>query len=437
MVGVGWALKAAAIAASLLIVAAPAGAQLAAAPPRASAALQSPDAALEQDAGAMADRLGMTASQAARQLRLQQASVPVTDAIAVRFADRLAGISIEHVPGFRIVVRLTGDDPVETEHLELAGERADIVYVVGNPASHAELVQAISAYQAAIRASLTVAPGLGVDQRTGELVATVSARDVAREGAQPLRARLATLTRVPVRLRVVDQSEFDMAGDGEGVVGGMRMMGGVPGDPRQFLCTAGFVVTDGARLALATAAHCPDTLRVHDAAGREEVLPFEGQWGGGHQDVQINLSAVPLAPHFFADTARTTSRAVTGAQPRASTRAGDVICHRGERTGYSCSVVELTDFAPAGNLCGGACLPTWITVAGPTCKGGDSGGPVFLGTTAHGIVKGGSYRANGSCAFYFYMSTDYLPNNWRILTANYSLSQHERTAGAGIVDGVQ
>jgi hypothetical protein len=31
-------------------------------------------------------------------------------------------------------------------------------------------------------------------------------------------------------------------------------------------------------------------------------------------------------------------------------------------------------------------------------------------------MKGGSYRSDGSCAFYFYMSTDYLPAGWRLLT---------------------
>lgn len=392
-----------------MIVARPAAAQ---SPP---AAVQTRDAALAQDAGAVAERLGVSPDEALRQLRLQQASGPVTDELAERFAERVAGIAIEHAPAFRIVVRLTGDAPVPAETVDIAGERIEIAYVTGAAASHVGLVQAITAYQAAIRASLTDAPGLGVDQRTGELVAIVSRRDVAREGAEPLRARLAALTGVPVRLRVVDGSALDMAG--EGVAGGMRMMGGRPGDPRQYLCTAGFVVTDGARTALATAAHCPDTLRVRDAAGTEQELPFAGQWGWGNQDVQINLSAASLAPTFFADTPRTTSRAVTDARPRAGTRAGDVVCHRGERTGYSCSVVELTDFAPAGDLCGGACLPTWTTVAGPVCKGGDSGSPVFLGTTAYGILKGGSYRADRSCAFYFYMSTDYLPAGWRLLTA--------------------
>ena len=77
--------------------------------------------------------------------------------------------------------------------------------------------------------------------------------------------------------------------------------------------------------------------------------------------------------------------------------------------------LAMVDFAPGGPLCGGLCTPTWVTVAGPGCKGGDSGAPVFLGGRAFGIVKGGSYRADGSCGFYFYMSTDYLPDGWRLL----------------------
>ena len=402
-----------------MVMAGPVGAQGVAAPGGGSVVLQSAGAGLARDADEIAARFAMSPADAGRQLRLQQASVTATDAIAARYAARLAGITIEHVPAFRIVVLLKGDLPVPDDSVVIDGEPVPIAFVTGARATHVELVQAITAYQATIRASLSGPPGLGIDQRSGEVVAIVARRDVAREGAEPLRERLAALIRVPVRLRVVDAPGRDLAGQdgGAGVAGGMRMMGGVPGDSRQYLCTAGFVVTDGLRTGLVTAAHCPDTLRVRNGAGQQEVLPFEGQWGWGYQDVQVNVSATPLTPVFLADTAKTASRLVTATQGRAGTRAGDVVCHRGERTGYSCSVVELTDFAPAGDLCGGACLPTWTTVAGPACKGGDSGAPVFLGTTAFGIVKGGSYRADGSCAFYFYMSIDYLPTGWRLLTA--------------------
>ena len=376
--------------------------------------LQSPEQALAQDADAIATSLGVTSDEALRQLRLQEQSVAATDALAERFATRLAGITVRHQPGFEIDVLLAGDTAVPDETIAVAGEAVPVRFVTGAAATHTELVQAITAYQATIRASLLSPPGMGLDSGTGELVVIVSGRDVAREGVVPLRDRLAALTGVPVRLRVVDQPALDMGG----VVGGARVVGTVPGDPHHYLCTSGFVVTDGVRSGLATAAHCPDALSIRDSDGRDIALPFVGQWGWGHQDVQINASPDPLAPLFFADTAGTISRAVQGARGRAGMRGGDIVCHRGERTGYSCSQVELTDFAPAGDLCGGACLPTWTTVAGPVCKSGDSGSPVFLGNTAYGILKGGSYRADGSCAFYFYMSTDYLPPGWRLLTAD-------------------
>lgn len=373
------------------------------------------DAALNADAATVAPQLGMTPGEAARLLTLQVASVPITDGVAARFAERLTGIAIEHRPGFRIVVRLKGNDPVASETALIAGELVTIVYVPGAWASRAELVQAISTFQAAMRDSLLVPPGLGIDQRSGELVAVVSARDVAREGAGPLRDRLASLTQVPVRLRVINDPSLDFAG--EGVGGGVRLTGSRPGDTRRYLCTAAFAVTDGTRDALTTAAHCPDALSVRDAGGQKIDLPFAGQWGWGNRDVQLNLSALPLDPVFYTDAERTRRRVVAGAMPRASMRAGDIVCHRGERTGHSCASVELTDFAPAGDLCGGACLPTWITVAGPSCNAGDSGSPVFLGSVAYGILKGGSYRSDGGCAFYFYMSTDFLPDGWRLRTA--------------------
>nr|MBA2771329.1 hypothetical protein [Sphingomonas sp.] len=99
---------------------------------------------------------------------------------------------------------------------------------------------------------------------------------------------------------------------------------------------------------------------------------------------------------------------------RHSTRAGDAVCHWGEGSGYSCSEVELTDYAPPGELCGGPCEPVWVTVKGPGCRSGDSGGPVFSGGVGFGILKGGS-GITSRCNFYYYMSLDFLPDSWRLV----------------------
>lgn len=403
-------------------------------PPAALAApVQLPVDALMQDAGEYARLFGVPFDEALRRLRAQGDSVPATDAIRETFKDRWAGIAIEHVPSYRIVVLLTGTDPVPDQSIVAGGMTVPIVFRTGATATREAVLAAITTYQAKIRDSLPHPPGLGVDQRTGELVVMTASADVDRDRNDALRARIAAMTGVPVRIDVVDRPPVDMqaatapaapdvaAVPSGAIEGGGHVVGTVDG--KRYACTTGFVVSDGIRNGVVTAAHCPDTLSYvgkRPADGRREEWPlaFVGQWGWGYQDVQVNVATAPgvgYAPLFYADTARTLARPVATWRYRTSTRAGDFVCHRGERTGYSCAVVAMVDFAPAGDLCGGACLPTWVAVEGPTCKAGDSGAPVFEGTTALGIVKGGTYRRDGTCLFYYYMSTDYLPQGWTLL----------------------
>ncbi|WP_375270861.1 hypothetical protein [Sphingomonas sp.] len=380
-------------------------------PPAVSPVRQSAAAAIAQDAGEYAHTYDVSLAEARARLLAQEETVPVTDALAIELADRVAGISIEHRPAYRIVVLLTGDAPMPDRAVVAGGMTVPIVFRTGAAATRGALELALASHQAELAAAVAHPPGMGIDLATGELVVVVNPDDADREGADALSARLSAIAGVPVRVR----SDRVVASADLAAEGGARVVGVDPADGRRYACTTGFVVTDGARTGIATAAHCPDELSYVGAAGERQVLPFVGQWGWGYQDVQVNASDVPLAPSFFADTGKTVSRAVAGRRALTSTRAGDVVCHRGERTGYSCAAVELVSFAPAGQLCGGACLPTWVTVAGPKCQGGDSGAPVFLGSRAFGLVKGGSYSSDRSCAFYFYMSTDYLPTGWRLL----------------------
>lgn len=372
--------------------------------------VQTPAATLAQDGAAYAGLFGLTDADGVQRLQAQEATVASTDALRMTYKSRLAGISIEQQPLFKIVVLLTGEQPIASQDVSLQGGTVPVEFRIGAAATLEELNTALTTRQADLRAALAYPPGMGIDQRTGELVVVVAAADLDAEGPDALAARLATIAGVPVRVRAIDRPSANQAAEG-----GARLVGSNPGDARRYLCTAGFVVTDGQRTGIATAAHCPDQLAYIDADDHEHAMPFVGQWGWGFQDVQINASNEPLLPYLLADTGKTVSRPVGAQRSAASMRAGDVVCHRGERTGYSCGVVELTSFAPAGDLCGGACSPTWITVSGPHCGGGDSGAPVFIGTTALGILKGGSYRADGSCGFYFYMSTDYLPAGWWLL----------------------
>ena len=372
--------------------------------------MQSPAEAHTFDAAEYSVQIGVDEDEALRRLRAQEESVGETDRIRSEFADRLAGISIEHSPQYRILVLLTGQEPVPTRTIAAGGLVISVQFTVGATASYQKLQAAIRTHKDEVRSMLRRPPGMGIDGRTGEVVVTMSGEDAERYGSDRLRADIAALMGVPVRLRFVDR-DLPMA-----VAGGSRVEGISPSDGRRYSCTTGFVVANGTRSGVITAAHCPDEVEYVDPQRSRTPLRFVGQWGWGYHDVQIHEADVPLEPYFYVDKERQLARPLTSWRNLASTRTGDMVCHRGETTGYSCAPVELTDFAPPGDLCGGPCEPTWVTVAGPSCRGGDSGGPVFTGTIAFGILKGGSYRADGSCNYYYYMSTDMLPDGWRLMT---------------------
>ena len=363
--------------------------------------------ALAEDAAQYAAQFQVSPAEALRRLKAQQDSVAATDSIAREFADRLAGISIEHSPTFRIVVLLTGDLAVP----DRTAAGVPIVFLTNPNATQAQALRALRKHLIDLRADLPNARGAGYDQHTGEVVLLVTREDADRLGLAAIRSRAEQVGGVPVRVIVNELNEANMSVDGGGRVEGLNLQ-----TNRRNLCTSGFVVTNGETTALTTAAHCPDELTYVDRDGSTVTLPMIGSWGAAYRDVQINGSPDSPDPFFYSNRGAGSLRQVVSWRNAASTRAGDFVCHYGESSGYSCATVELTDYAPPGDLCGGPCFPTWVTVKGPSCVAGDSGGPVFSGEIAFGIAKGVNRASSGQCLFYYYMSTDYLPTPWKLLT---------------------
>jgi hypothetical protein len=386
------------------------GAASAPAPAPTAVRVQSPAEALAQDAAEYARLNGVSAEEAERRLRALDESVAATDRLQRTYRKRLAGLSIEHRPELRIVVLLTGRKPVRDQVVRTGALDVPVVFHTDAPATRERILEAMLKRGAQIRSAVPDARGMGVDPRSAALVVIVGDGAGSRPDPEALGARIAEIAGVPARVRMLAGAEANFSVEGGARIEGTDTMTGRPA-----YCTTGFVVTDGARRGIITAAHCPDALTYFDPAGGRTDLPFVGQWGWSYQDVQLNLSEEAQRPLFYVDAKKGVVRAVRGARGRASTRAGDLVCHRGERTGYSCGEVELTDYAPPGELCGGPCAPTWVTVSGPSCGGGDSGAPVFSGNVAYGIVKGGTYTSDRRCAFYYYMSLDYLPPGWSLL----------------------
>jgi streptogrisin C len=372
--------------------------------------------AVGEDALQYAAKFDVSVAEATRRLRVQEASVSATESIAREFAARLAGISIEHVPEYRIIVLLSGTEPV----LPRMFDGVPIVFRTGAKATHSDAILALRRHLIDFRADLPNARGAGYDQRTGEIVLLVTSADARKFGLDAIKTRAEEVGGIPVRVVINELREANMSALGGGRVEGLNALS------RRSLCTTAFVITNGETNAVTTAAHCPDQLTYVDPDGTTMELPMIGSWGAGYQDVQINGSPSSPSPLFYSNRGAGTLRRLVSWRNVASTRAGDFVCHYGESSGYSCALVELTDYAPPGTLCGGPCSPTWVTVRGPGCAGGDSGGPVFIGDVAFGIAKGVNRTADGRCLFYYYMSTDYLPAPWRLLTTAPSARRRDR-----------
>jgi streptogrisin C len=380
-------------------------------------AVQTQAESIADDAIQYAAQFGVTPDEAVRRLKAQQASIAESDAISREFADRIAGISIEHFPDYRIVVLLTGEEPVA----DRSAAGVPIIFRPGAKATHTQAVASMRRHLIDLRADLPNARGAGYDQRTGEVVLLVTSADAQQYGVEAIRTRAEQVSGVPVRVVINELRESNLSVDGGGRVEGISNVTG-----RRSVCTTGFVITNGETTAITTAAHCPDDLTYVDPDGNTANLPMIGSWGAGYQDVQINGSPDSPQPLFYSNRGAGTLRRVATWRNVAGTRAGDFVCHYGESSGYSCAIIELTDYAPPGDLCGGPCSPTWVTVKGPGCIPGDSGGPVFSGSVAFGIAKGVNRTAAGQCLFYYYMSTDYLPAPWRLLVASPSGSKPDR-----------
>lgn len=369
-----------------------------------------PEQALASDAERYAKNYGVTAEEAQRRLNQQRASIVVSDALRVRYRDRLASISVAHRPDWHLLVRLTPGE-LPSDRIEMAnGLPIPVRFSVEAATTRINALGLLDRYRYLLPQLIPGYRGAGVDPVTGGLVVMQRPGSDIRSADQVetlLTARLG----LPVRVRRLDAVLVDSAAIGGGRVEGPNAEG------RRFRCTTGFVVRNGAgQVGITTAAHCPDTLTWRAPDGEERLLPMLGAWGAAQNDIQIHGGVGPAEPLVFSNRDKTEVRPVTGWATRPMTRPGDWLCLRGESSGYACSEVELTDFAPPGDLCGGLCTSSWVTMRGPECRRGDSGAPIFLGSVAYGTLKGGAYTASGGCAFSYYQSVDYLPGDWRVLT---------------------
>lgn len=115
-----------------------------------------------------------------------------------RHAARLAGLYFDRARN-RIVVRLTGAEPVASETHTVEGRTLQVVFEPSARNSLAELNDIMAGSAAEIEAALPTAHARYLDERTGEIVIAVDPDD---SGGEAKEAELARSLGAPVRIEV-------------------------------------------------------------------------------------------------------------------------------------------------------------------------------------------------------------------------------------------
>lgn len=154
------------------------------------------------DAAETARGSRITEAEATRRLRLQEVSAPYVSRLRREFADRLAGLYRESDGDYRLVVRLKGEAPVTDRWIGSGRDRMRIQFLVGAPATLAEILEKVAADMPAIGTELPGLMGTGVDERTGEVMLMVHAVGEDVERVRSAEPALQRLLGHPVRIEI-------------------------------------------------------------------------------------------------------------------------------------------------------------------------------------------------------------------------------------------
>ena len=168
------------------------------------------------------------------------------------------------------------------------------------------------------------------------------------------------------------------------VAGGRRLEG-----YQQQLCTAGFNVVETAtrELGLATAGHCDNDNYQRNPTAR---ILFKSERNKGSYDVQWGAQQrggviFSQSNEIIVDGEKLT---ITDEASLADMTPGTTVCKFGVTTGRTCGSIKDAEFAANWNGEAGTYVQV-VSLDGTVMnKGGDSGGPVYAGNSAYGLVHG-------------------------------------------------
>ena len=302
---------------------------------------------------------GLSQQEATRRIEAQPAQLALADTLTGSLRSRAAGAFIDEASG-ALVINVT-DSAAATE-VRAAGATPRMV--TRTPAQLATVQTSLT------RAGLPVGTAVGVDVRTDQVVVTVPAtRDAATTAFLARAARLGSAVRVDTA-----SGRFERQ-----LIGGDAILG--PG----FRCSAAFIARrSNGETVMITAGHCTESRPSFTTSGGTLIGPtiITSFPGNDYGVVRVNNPTAVNAQGLIRNGGGTVDITSSG-----NPVVGSTACKSGSTTGTTCGRINSN-----GNTVnyGGGDIVNGMTFSNMCTQPGDSGGGLFTGSTARGIVSGGT-----------------------------------------------
>lgn len=369
---------------------------------------------LVQDARWYAEDQGVDLREAVSRLKLQEVSGDLNADLDANESDTFAGMWTEHKPEYRIIVRFTRDGDETIRRYIEDGPLEGIVEVRSANTTNAELerIQARALY---------IVDGLDI---RAESVIDVKSNRVelwVNDSTQLANILQTTNVRLPDKVDVVKVN--GLSSPTANIYAGLLLNYDTNGTSG---CTSGFSVrTQTETRGVTTAGHCNNTMYRGTTS-----LPYQaGRFKDSH-DVQWHtapgFTVRPWAADEYNNNGDTTPfyRVITDTRGRANQKIDDFVCKHGRTTDTTCGYIDHKSYRP--NYGDGVQFNATFILVRPANEdmgnGGDSGGPVYVGGTALGIVSGETgpnCNPPNNCPYLIYMPIDYVADiGVQVLKAN-------------------
>lgn len=317
-----------------------------------------------------AETMKIGTDEAAQRMEAERVASKLNALLQVEQPETFAGLYIEHAPEFKIVVRFTGNASTQ-----LAAYTNDRLYTAETAPRSLELLRATQREVADQLTKAGIEFAITLDLKSSMVDVFVRDPDMAR-------ARIAKLLAAVDFIRLKETVGF--IEPTSSVAGGRRL----EGDQRQ-LCTAGFNVIETAtrELGLATAGHCDNNNYQRNPNAR---IVFKGERNKGSYDVQ--WGAQQRGGVLFSQSNEIIvdgeTLPITAEASLLDTTEGKSVCKYGVTTGLTCGYIKESEFLANWKDEVGTFVQVVSFDGTPMNEGGDSGGPVYSGSTAYGLVHG-------------------------------------------------